>query len=420
MSSIEPGVRSAFVLDDEPQIGTFVCKVLGMIGIAARQFADPIHFFTALKLTEPELLVLDLALGQSDAVEIIRQLEVLKFKGKVLLMSGHDQGTLEEIEQIGRSHGLAMLPPLRKPFRAADIKRVLQTSPAPAAQAACADEAPSQPEDPPANLKVDLKEVLQNRWLELWYQPKIDLKTLSVCGAEALLRGHHPVHGPLAPRQLLPPAGDPLYWPLSQFVISSAMADWALFAERGLPSRLAVNIPASVLNAPGFVNLVRKLLPTDPRFPGLIIEVTEDEIIRDPEWIKEVAAQLKLYSVRFSIDDFGSAYASLSRVTELPFIELKLDAPFVANCAANPLKWGVCQTVIDLAHRMRATVCAEGVETAEDLRCLMSLGCDTAQGFFFARPMPKQRFVETMLGQRAGVPLHSAALASPAPAARKA
>jgi DNA-binding response OmpR family regulator len=83
MSSIEPGVRSAFVLDDEPQIGTFVCKVLGMIGITARQFADPIHFFTALKLTEPELLVLDLALGQSDAVEIIRQLEVLKFKGKV-------------------------------------------------------------------------------------------------------------------------------------------------------------------------------------------------------------------------------------------------------------------------------------------------------------------------------------------------
>lgn len=401
----EQNVRLAFVLDDEPQIGTFVCKVLGMIGVAARQFANPLQFFTELKLSEPELVVLDLALGQSDAVEIIRQLEVIKFKGRVLLMSGRDQATLEEIERIGKSHGLTMLPPLRKPFRAADIKSVLQTPVAPQVGEAEAEAGgPAFPQEGPrVDLKVDLKEVLQNRWLELWYQPKIDLKSLSVCGAEALLRGRHPAHGLLQPRQLLPPAGDPLYWPLSQFVISSAMTDWALFAERGMLSRLAVNIPASVLNAPGFVTLVRKLLPKDPRFPGLIIEITEDEIIRDPEWIKEVAAQLKLCNVRLSIDDFGSAYASLSRVTELPFIELKLDSQFVANCSSNPLKRGVCQTVIDLAHRMDATVCAEGVETAEDLRGLMGLSCDMAQGFFFARPMPKERFLETMQapGERA-------------------
>jgi len=231
---VQQNVRLAFVLDDEPQIGTFVCKVLGMIGIAARQFANPVHFFTELKLSEPELVVLDLALGQSDAVEIIRQLEILKFAGRVLLMSGRDQGTLEEIERIGKSHGLTMLPSLRKPFRAADLKNVLQTAPAP--QIDEAGDPPSQQEGPQFDLKVDLKEVLQNRWLEMWYQPKIELRSLSVCGAEALLRGRHPAHGLLTPRQLLPPAGDPLYWPLSQFVISSAMRDWA-YAHDGICGR---------------------------------------------------------------------------------------------------------------------------------------------------------------------------------------
>ncbi|MGP0090270.1 MAG: EAL domain-containing protein [Xanthobacteraceae bacterium] len=403
---IKQDVQSAFVLDDEPQIGTFVCKVLGMIGISARQFVNPVHFFTELKLSVPELVVLDLALGQSDAVEIIRQLEVIKFKGRVLLMSGRDQATLEEIERIGRAHGLTMVPPLRKPFRAADLKNVLQAPSASPVDEASAADAPSPEQG--RDLKVDLQEMLQNHWLELWYQPKIDLTSLSVCGAEALLHGRHPAHGLLLPRQLLPPAGDPLYWPLWQFVISSAIADWVLFAERGMSSRLSVNIPASVLNAPGFVTLVRKLMPKDPRFPGLIIEITEDEIIRDPEWVREVAAQLKLCNVRLSIDDFGSAYASLSSITDLLFAELKLHPQFVLNCSSNPVNRGVCQTVIDLAHRMQVTVCAAGVEGAEDLRCLMSLGCDMAQGVFFARPMPKERFVETMQARRAGAPVRRA------------
>jgi hypothetical protein len=101
-----------------------------------------------------------------------------------------------------------MLPSLRKPFRAADLKNVLQTAPAP--QIDEAGDPPSQQEGPQFDLKVDLKEVLQNRWLEMWYQPKIELKSLSVCGAEALLRGRNLAHGLLTPRQLLPPAGDPL------------------------------------------------------------------------------------------------------------------------------------------------------------------------------------------------------------------
>jgi len=224
-----------------------------------------------------------------------------------------------------------------------------------------------------------------------------------VCGAEALIRGRHPEHGVIEPSELLPPAGDQLYKPLSFFVLRQTMTDWAVFAEKGFPLKLSINVPASILNTPGFVDLARRLIPHDASFPGVIIEVTEDEFIRNPEWMREVATQLKLYNAWISIDDFGTAYASLSRLTDLPFIELKLDRSFVANCAADKLKFALCQTVVDLAHRLGASLCAEGVENADDLRCLTKLGFDSAQGFFLAKPMLRDRFVSALLSSRAPV-----------------
>jgi EAL domain-containing protein (putative c-di-GMP-specific phosphodiesterase class I) len=178
------------------------------------------------------------------------------------------------------------------------------------------------------------------------------------------------------------------------------LADWSTISSAGHPLKLAINMPASVLNAPGFVDVVRKLLPASPGFPGLIVEVTEDEIIRNPDWIHEVAMQLRLCNVALSIDDFGSAYASLSRLKDIPFREIKLDRSFVSNCGADRLKRALCQTVVDLAHRFGATACGEGVETAEELHCLTELGFDTVQGYYFAKPMPLQPFLKFLANRK--------------------
>jgi len=391
-----PQPASAYVLDDEPQIAALVCKVLGACGIAPRQFTSAEPFLAALEDSPPELVVLDLSLGQSDAVEIIRHLEILKYKGEVLLISGRDEATLVEIAQIGERHGLTMLAPLRKPFRPADLKQRLA--------APHGEPHPVVAEHPPAakmpkGTTLQLVDALRNNWLEVWYQPKIDLKSMSVCGAEALIRARHPYHGVILPAELLPPAGHPAYEPLSKFVIEQAVADWGRFVDQGLRLRLAVNVPVSVIHTPNFIPMIRSLLPTDASFPGLTIEITEDEIIRDPKWAREIATQLKLYNVGISIDDFGSAYASLSRLNDLPVIEVKIDRSFVSGCASDRLKRGLCQTVVDLAHRFGATACAEGVETPEDLRELITMQCDTAQGFLFAEPMPAGRLAATLLAR---------------------
>lgn len=386
-----PFPQTALVLDDEAQIGTMVCKVLSLIGIAAQHFTDPLAFLVEIKRSQPSLVVLDLALGQSDAVEVIRKLDVLKFSGMVLLISGRDAATLAEIERIGRAHGLWMVQSLCKPFRAAELKARLQSVSKP--KKTSSENGASAPAQT-SNSRIDLGMALQRRWLEVWYQPKIDLRSLAVSGAEALIRARHPERGIVQPVDLLPPAGDPLYKPLSIFVAQRTLADWNTISDAGYPLKLAINTPASVLNAPGFVDVMRNLIPATLAFPGLIVEVTEDEIIRDPDWIHEVAMQLRLCNVALSIDDFGSAYASLSRLKDMPFREVKLDRSFVTNCGSDKLKRAVCQTVVDLAHRFGATACGEGVETSDELQCLTELGFDTAQGYYFAKPMPLQPFVE--------------------------
>jgi EAL domain-containing protein (putative c-di-GMP-specific phosphodiesterase class I) len=294
---------------------------------------------------------------------------------------------------------------LQKPFRASALRERLQhlahAMPAAQMDRQTAQRVVQQAKNGRRH-SIDLKEAIAKGWLELWYQPKIDLKTMSVAGAEALLRGRHPEYGIIAPVDLLPPPGDPQYWPLSCFVMRRAMSDWERFAANGLPIKLSVNIPASVLNAPNFIPVIRDLLPKDPAFPGMIVEVTEDEIILDPALVREIATQLKLYNIWISIDDFGAAFSSLARLIDLPCVELKMDRSFVADCAVDEGKRSLCQSAIDLAQRFHATVCAEGVEKIEDLRVLLGMGCDLAQGYLFARPMHPDNLTKMLMARPQG------------------
>jgi EAL domain-containing protein (putative c-di-GMP-specific phosphodiesterase class I)/FixJ family two-component response regulator len=406
----------AYILDDEPQVLAIVGKILASVGFLAHQFATPATLFAELKKISPELIVLDLALGQSDAVEVIRQLETLPYAGKVLLISGRDQVTLAEIQRIGERHGLTMLPPVQKPFRVADIKKSL----AAATEAQSGQPpAPRQAVEPRETVqaRIDPAEALRNSWLRLWYQAKIDLKSMTVCGAEALLRALHPELGIVSPTNFLPGNGSEIYQPLTKFVVLQAMADWEHFAGEGQPLKLAINVPVSTLQSPAFVGLVRSALPKKPGFPGLLVEVTEGDMLLDPNGIREIGTQLKLYNVSLSIDDFGSAHSSLSRLRDLPFVELKVDRSYVSGCATDGAKQSVCAAAIELARGFGLTVCAMGVENVEDLRTLINLGFHSAQGFLFARPMDSISFVKMLHGRSADSNrqgAHAASLKQPA------
>jgi EAL domain-containing protein (putative c-di-GMP-specific phosphodiesterase class I) len=381
------GLRTAYVLDDETEIGMFVRRSLEACGLHAVAFDNPANFLANVRSAPPQVIILDLALGRSDAIEIMRRLEEIAYQGDVLLMSGRSIDFLSEVTKIGIARGLSMLPPLTKPFRQAELRERLGVTP---------EKRQSRAPSLSAPRRFDLGQALREGWTELWYQPKVDLKTLRICGAEALVRIQHPEFGTIQPGQFLPPTGDPLYQPLSNFVMATAISDWKKLAAKQIATKIAVNMPVSVVLSEGFVPRVRDQLPGDGSLSGLIIEITEDEILRDTKTIREVAMQLRLSSIDLSIDDFGTAHASLARLRDLPCSELKLDRSFVSNCASDKVKLDICRAVRDLAKRFGVTTCAEGIETKEDLQALAEMGFDCAQGYLFAKPMRFDALVEMM------------------------
>ncbi len=387
----------AYVLDDQPEVRAMICDILASIGYVPRQFDRLVPFFEGLKSAAPELIVLDVIVGQSDAIEVIRYLEAFRYRGTVLLISGRGPATLADIKRIGEDHGLTMLPPVPKPFRAADLKNRLAVAAKGQSVQSHVKSQVSQPSEAP-QIQIDPIEALRNCWLRLWYQAKIDLKTMTVCGAEALLRASHPELGIVSPANFLPPSGSVIYQPLTKFVVLQAMADWEHFAAQGQPLKLAINVPLHALHSPAFVDLVRRSLPKKASFPGLIVEVTEGDALIKTRDIREIAAQLKLYNVGISLNDFGEAHSSLARLRDLPCVELKLHRSYVSGCATDGVKQSFCSAVVELARGFGLSVCAEGLESIDDLRMLIDLGCHSAQGFMFAKPMDPVSFVKLLRG----------------------
>lgn len=256
------------------------------------------------------------------------------------------------------------------------------------------------PNAPAAALpRIPIAAALRQHWFEIWYQPKIDLKRKCLAGAEALARLRHPQLGILPPGSFIPEVDDEGVVQLAEFAVTAALSDWTVFDAAGFNLHLSVNLPVGVLLKLPIARLAAAHRPQAERWPGLIVEVSEDQIVRDLKLAKEIAARLRDSAFALAIDDFGAGYSSLSGLRDLPFAELKIDRGFVGGCAADPVSAAICQTAIDLAHRFGSAAVAEGVETQADLQALMVMGCDFGQGALVAPPLPKARFLE-LLRQR--------------------
>lgn len=267
-----------------------------------------------------------------------------------------------------------------------------------------------------ARPRIEIDEALHHGWFEIWYQPKIDLKRKCLAGAEALARIRHPSLGVLLPGSFLPDVTEDSIARLTEHALISTLRNWSMFDEAGFNLHLAINVPVSVLHKLPIPELVEQHRPRADRWPGIILEVTEDQIVRDVKLAHEIATRFRVSGIQIAIDDFGAGYSSLSSLRELPFTEIKLDHSFVRNCATDPTNAAICQTAVDLAHRFGSAAVAEGIESQADLQALMVMGCDFGQGVLIAPPMPQERFLELLL-QRASKVRSQAPAPTPAEAA---
>lgn len=247
---------------------------------------------------------------------------------------------------------------------------------------------------------IAITDVLRNHWLEIWYQPKIDLRRKCLAGAEALARICHPQAGLLWPNAFLPMLDQGGLAQLAEHDLATVLDDWREFAAAGFNLRLAINLSASALRDVPVAGIVAERRLREDGWPGLILEISEDQIVREVDLTRSLAPELKALGVTISIDNFGAGYSSFSSLREVPFDELKIDVSFVKDCATDPSNAAICQTAIDLAHRFGSVAVAEGVESMADMQALVAMGCDFGQGILIAPPMPKARLLG-LLCQRA-------------------
>jgi EAL domain-containing protein (putative c-di-GMP-specific phosphodiesterase class I) len=251
-------------------------------------------------------------------------------------------------------------------------------------------------EPPSGDGKITLADVLKNDWFELWYQPKIELKTARFAGAEGLVRARHPTRGVLSPGQFLPGASESDMLALTERVLLTALRDWEDCATHGMSVKFNVNTPVSALMKLPITQIVRELRPKAENWPGLVLEVTEDEIIHDLKIANDVAAQLRAAHCTLALDDFGAGYSSLARVRELPFSELKIDRAYVTNCHIDKVSAGLCEVFCELGKRFDLKIVAEGIESMHESHKLQALGCHLGQGYLYAKPMPKSQLIGMM------------------------
>jgi EAL domain-containing protein (putative c-di-GMP-specific phosphodiesterase class I) len=252
--------------------------------------------------------------------------------------------------------------------------------------------------DPYAHPKarIPLSEVLKRNWFDLWYQPKIELRTMRLVGAEALVRARHPTRGVVSPFFFLPDAPEEDLLKLTELVILTALGDWEIFNEYGVPLKFAVNVPVSAFTKLPIPRMLREARPKAKHWPGLILEVTEDQIIDDLSLANDVAAALRELNCNLALDDFGAGYSSLARLRQLPFSELKIDRSYVMNCDTDPVNAGICETIVELGKRLGLKIVAEGIETLHESHKLQGIGVQVGQGYLFAKPMPKGELIALM------------------------
>jgi EAL domain-containing protein (putative c-di-GMP-specific phosphodiesterase class I) len=382
-----------FVVDTDTSVRRFLSLILHGAGLNADEFSADEPLTAALSARPPEIVFLDIALEFTDAVRCLSELAASKYRGHVQLLSNRGSAVLAHVKSIGEQHHLQMLPALKKPVEPQAILGVLQEL--------------KLGHAPPTAGRLGLDEALNKGWIEFWYQPKIDLRRKQLVGAESFARARHPQHGIMMPDAFMPGATESSLIKLAEHALVSALKAGLGFAKLGVHLQLAVNVSAGALGKVRFPEILQAYRPQFEKWPGLVIDVMEEQLVSDLARVTEIGKELKQFEVSLAIDNFGRRHNSLANLKELPFTEFKIDRAFVSDCATSKVNAPLCKTVIDLAHNFGSVAVAIGIEKASDAVALLRMGCDYGQGFLLGQPMPEDLF-SSLLRQRAVGPAQPA------------
>lgn len=363
-------------VDDEIDFLELIVQIGEGVGCDVITAESATAFREQLARRHPSLILLDLQMPGMDGIEALRYLARIGTTAGILLASGMDQRVLVSARQLGDQLGLKMLGTLQKPAMLEDIEALLAKHIEPGERVSF----------------EELRTAIEEHELIVHYQPKLVrcLNDWQVRSAEALVRWRHPRLGLLYPGEFLPLAEQSgLIIGVTDFVLTDAIRQIGHWRQRGLDLGAAVNLSPRLVQDLEFPDRLSLILREfDAAAEQLTLEVTEAASLDDPELVMDIFTRLRVKGVGLSLDDFGIGTSSLTQLYKMPFSEVKIDRLLIAEVTQGRAAATVVRSIIELAHNLSLTVCAEGVETSPVFEFLEQTGCDALQGEFIAQAMP--------------------------------
>ncbi len=377
-----------YIVDDDEQVADLLAVIVEMAGFPKHVFTTSRDFIQQTTL-EADIILLDLNMPDMDGIEVIRELAKKNCTSKILLISGQDLGVLHSAEKLAKAHNLRIVGSVAKPIQIGLLQKTLKE---------CSTQGSNNHHRKNASAELmsvsDLVYALENEQLVLHFQPQINLQNGELVGVEALVRWQHPEHGLIFPDQFIAVAeGNGLIVDLTGEVIRLAVKQAKLWQSSNIDIQMSLNISAENITSLTLPEQLSAMLKTQNMETSMItLEITESSLMGELVTSLDILTRLRMKGFALSIDDFGTGYSSLSQLHRIPFTELKVDQSFVMQMDQDEEARAIVKTCIMLGHELNMTVVAEGIENAQIYRQLKLLGCNIAQGYYIAKPMPADQF----------------------------
>jgi len=376
------------VVEDQGFQRWLVANVLKDFGarsvVAAADGAEALQLLSGDSI---DVVITDLDMPGMDGMELIRRIAELRHPAGVILVSSHDRSLMSTVESMAKAYNVTLLGAIQKPLTAKKLQVVIgslhlkKSTSAPDGAA-------------PLVAASEVERGLRTGEFETHFQPKVDLKTGQLRGAEALVRWRHPGQGLLAPSVFMPTVEDGGWIEaLTHAVVADAVRNCVEWRQAGIAADVSVNLTPALLSDVTLADRMAALVAESALdAKHVTFEVTESAAVREEGPALENLSRLRMKGFGLSIDDYGTGYSSMERLARIPFTELKIDQGFVRRATTEASSRAMVESSLELAKKLAIVAVAEGVESLAQWSMLLALGCELAQGHYISAPLGGTEF----------------------------